>query len=739
MSDIKKFTVNNVDASIAMASGSNAGFMSSEQYTFIEGIRGNGQGEGGIDASIIKYDNKTTGMDPVFDASTMESVGWTSGQQVTVDTAIDVLAKKQAEIETELSGLMFDVSEANGEQPFDTLSDALDYANNVLLDNQKKGGMTIKYIQSSDNKYVQYFLTKNTWSANERDWQKTNLEAEVNGFIYTNNVRINKAIRELSIDVSEYTGTFSLDGLRFDNFGYYEPGNKLFFNIKNSLDQLVAQFEAIVNSTADLYKAYYHVDNGVKIWIAANWSDFYNNSPKQISRTVLLNSCFVSQFSLTDDSVTTPKINDSAVTTEKIHDGAVTNEKMQSKSVTTEKIHDGAVTTHKINDGAVTNEKMQSKIDVYGDNIISQATLHERHYLHLNGTESPEYSYWNYYEFSVNVGEVYKITSAAGQNARLWLVLNSLDSVIALSSDSSMAGNKTEIITIPSDGVKLVVNSRTNSGDIFPPIVMLKYSKIDANEVFLNNGKSIVQYVDESIPHDYNILANKVLVCCGDSITYGVDMDEEGFVERTIEMYEQNSTGVISQVSDSIVRATYGYQIAARNNMIFCNAGISGSTMQDVLNKAGFSKENGRYTKLPTQIDYLTIWFGWNDNAYGTLGTISDTTNESYYGGFNVVMPYLINKYPYTKICLCVPFLDESEKALHIRQAVRDLANKWGVACWDNYQGGTPLYYGKEPSVGLETSIRNSNRAKFQANGAHPNYKGHRQISNMLEHFLRGI
>ena len=51
---------------------------------------------------------------------------------------------------------MFDVSEANGGQPFDTLSDALTCANNVLLDRQKKGGMTIKYVQSSDNNSSQY-------------------------------------------------------------------------------------------------------------------------------------------------------------------------------------------------------------------------------------------------------------------------------------------------------------------------------------------------------------------------------------------------------------------------------------------------------------------------------------------------------------------------------------------------------------------------------------------------------
>ena len=42
--------------------------------------------------------------------------------------------------------------------------------------------------------------------------------------------------------------------------------------------------------------------------------------------------------------------------------------------------------------------------------------------------------------------------------------------------------------------------------------------------------------------------------------------------------------------------------------------------MQGLSNKAGFSLENGRYTKLPDEIDYLTIFFGWNDTAYGQLG-----------------------------------------------------------------------------------------------------------------------
>ena len=213
-----------------------------------------------------------------------------------------------------------------------------------------------------------------------------------------------------------------------------------------------------------------------------------------------------------------------------------------------------------------------------------------------------------------------------------------------------------------------------------------------------------------------NVLYGKTLVTVGDSITYGADMDEEGIAEDKTLM-------------------TYGWQIANRNNMKFYNLGNSGSTMADVEGRRGFSKENGRYTQMPEHIDYLTIFFGWNDAAYGKLGTIDDTTNETYYGGFNVVLPYIIKKYPDAKICLIVPF---GTSPGH-RQAVRDVANKWGVACFDMHQGGTPFHFTKEADVKVDPEIAEFRRKQYQANGAHPGYKGHCLIGRMLEHFLRGI
>ena len=126
--------------------------------------------------------------------------------------------------------------------------------------------------------------------------------------------------------------------------------------------------------------------------------------------------------------------------------------------------------------------------------------------------------------------------------------------------------------------------------------------------------------------------------------------------------------------------------------------------------------------------------FGWNDAAYGTLGTIDDTTNDTYCGGFNVVMPYLIQKYPYTTIVLIVPF---GTTAAH-RQVVRDMAEKWGVGCFDMCANDLPFYYSEESDdIEVNDAIKKLKIELNQVNGAHPGYQGHYAISTRLEDYLR--
>ena len=266
------------------------------------------------------------------------------------------------------------------------------------------------------------------------------------------------------------------------------------------------------------------------------------------------------------------------------------------------------------------------------------------------------------------------------------------------------------------------------------------YFQTDRNVILSGNDGStkVVNCIPEeditdTTPDGSNILAGKILVTIGDSITYGADMDME-------------SNGLIENPGPNEGKyKSYGWQIAQRNNMIFYQKGISGSTMQgavnpngtdkgDISKKNGFSKENGRYTQLPDDIDFMTIMFGWNDAAYGTLGTINDTTNETYYGGFNVVLPYLIHKYPYTTIVLIVPF---GTTTAH-RQAVRDMAQKWGVGCFDMCANDLPFYYSEESDdVAVNEAIKKLRKELNQVNGAHPGYQGHYAISTRLEDYLR--
>lgn len=79
------------------------------------------------------------------------------------------------------SGIVYDVTANNSGATFASLSALLSSGSlsTLIPTSVRKGGMQIRFVCSSDNKYVQYFLTKNQWSASETDWEKINLEDEI--------------------------------------------------------------------------------------------------------------------------------------------------------------------------------------------------------------------------------------------------------------------------------------------------------------------------------------------------------------------------------------------------------------------------------------------------------------------------------------------------------------------------------------------------------------------------------
>lgn len=99
-------------------------------------------------------------------------------------------------------GEVYDVSvnhpDAQGNPtPYADLAAALGTNGENIPADIRRGGMSIKFIQgtvlSYDNKYVEYFLTKDEWSVSVADWEKLNLEEDVNQLGQEVNVDIQNA------------------------------------------------------------------------------------------------------------------------------------------------------------------------------------------------------------------------------------------------------------------------------------------------------------------------------------------------------------------------------------------------------------------------------------------------------------------------------------------------------------------------------------------------------------------
>lgn len=210
-----------------------------------------------------------------------------------------------------------------------------------------------------------------------------------------------------------------------------------------------------------------------------------------------------------------------------------------------------------------------------------------------------------------------------------------------------------------------------------------------------------------------NILYGKTLMTIGDSITrgYSVGVSEETGYEMT-----------------------YGGLTAYRNDMTFINTGWSGGTIANDSVKPFISNGDINVALGDIIPDYLTVWYGWNDYAREaiTLGDIDSTDETTYYGAWNIALNLLINRYPTTKIGVVVPYGMNAEW----RQAVRDVAKKWGVPYLDLYENQSCIF---DNESGVEPSIAALRKATFLADGCHPNSAGYEWLSTMYEAFLRRI
>ena len=110
------------------------------------------------------------------------------------------------------------------------------------------------------------------------------------------------------------------------------------------------------------------------------------------------------------------------------------------------------------------------------------------------------------------------------------------------------------------------------------------------------------------------------------------------------------------------------------------------------------------------------------------VGTKNDSTNKTFWGAWNTVLPYLINKYPLAKILLVVPFGCNPL----LRQCVRDAAKKYGLATYDFSDINNQLFrqWEDNPADGVVNgkSISQFRIDNLTYDGLHPNENGYKYM-----------
>ena len=221
-----------------------------------------------------------------------------------------------------------------------------------------------------------------------------------------------------------------------------------------------------------------------------------------------------------------------------------------------------------------------------------------------------------------------------------------------------------------------------------------------------------------------NILFGKHWVACGDSFTAGGYGDSDGFDESVYRYQDGRFKG------RNIV---YPYIIGLRNNMTITNEAVGGTSMTNV---DGHAFSVSRYMNIPADADYITLKFGINDlNKAAPIGTIDDTTNETFYGAWNIVLEYLIEHHPFAHIGIIVT--NGSNAAYE--DAIRAVAKKWGIPYLDEVE----LMHraGRDGVCDRAKALR---QAAFVVSATdpvnlHPNTAAHYYESTFIENWLRTL
>ena len=373
-----------------------------------------------------------------------------------------------------------------------------------------------------------------------------------------------------------------------------------------------------------------------------------------------------------------------------------------------------------------------------------------------NGTVTITGTYTQTFNFSYQIGEIIP-DKQMNLFPQVWDVSGNINGLSVLSVKDY--GNAKD------DGTYNGISANSVAGEV-TPITIRIYPGFVGSVTFkptISINSQLVSYEEYFEPYDVktnyclkeskipkleyadNVLYGKKWAVCGDSFTNG---DWSGSTEQhTIKGGKYDGQN-----------AVYGYLIGNRNNMEIQHMAFGGRTLATpsvISSHNCFTDLSSvlNYTEIDSDADYITMYFGINDShnapsASGSdgetlvgeipLGTINDTTANTFYGAWNIALPYLVEHHPYAKIGIIVSNGCDND---NYRIATIDCAKKWGIPYIDlNGDERTPMMNrSTNPNISSQMKTLKNNAFRVSSTNAHPNAKAHEYESWFIENFLRSL
>ena len=329
-----------------------------------------------------------------------------------------------------------------------------------------------------------------------------------------------------------------------------------------------------------------------------------------------------------------------------------------------------------------------------------------------DGKTLQDYAYAKYTSVSVAKGEIYHIyTRSIGQTCMYSLLDSNGNALDWYPARTMPDGQRWEhkIVVIPDGAATMLVG------------IAYTYN-VDGTPVI---QKTTIDNVEFEVDHGGNVLYGKKWCSCGDSFTAGSNLTGE-YTDKIA-------------ISDK----TYPYLISERNHMNWVQLAVGGATFTNI-EGAQFcftdTTAGKNYTQIPSDCDYVTLSYGLNEGNLtdAQIGAKGDTTTETLWGAYDVVVKSILTANPTCKIGIIISdswltqkYHDELiDIAKYYMIPYLDLRNGIQVSCNIN---------GRLDDCSADVKALRDNAFKVSANDAHPNGEAHKYRSTMIENFLRSL